>query len=359
MLRTVCAQVSMVYSIKEMLVFLHPRKTKLCCLSTSRHFFSHLHTSFGFKIIVIQSPSWVWLFVNPWTAARQASLSFTISQLKLMSIELVMPSNHLILVTPFSSCPKSFPVSESFPVSQLFKSGGQSIEASASVLPMNIQGRFPLRLTGLVSLLSKELSRVFSNTTVWKHQFFSTQSSLRSNSWNSNCWHMTGLTLLLTTCSRCPQGQCRCSLTQLLFTQPVMSSSFQPPGLQHARPPCPSPSPGVCPSSHSLLQWGRSAISSSDILFSFCPLSFPASGTFPMSPLFSSGDQNTGASASVLPVNIQGWSPLRLTGLISLLSKSLSGLLSSTTVRRHQFFGVLHSYSLALTAICDHWEESP
>ena len=168
MLRTVCAQVSMVYSIKEMLVFLHPRKTKLCCLSTSRHFFSRLHTSFGFKIIVIQSPSWVWLFVTTWTAARQASLSFTISQLKLMSIELVMPSNHLILVTPFSSCPKSFPVSESFPVSQLFESGGQSIEALASVLPMNIQGRFPLRLTGLVSLLSKELSRVFSNTTVGK-----------------------------------------------------------------------------------------------------------------------------------------------------------------------------------------------
>ena len=221
--------------------------------------------------------------------------------------------------------------SGSFPMHGLCVSGGQRTGESASVLPMNIQGRFPLRLTGLVSLLSKELSRVFSNTTVWKHQFFSTQSSLRSNSCNSNCWHMTGLTLLLTTCSRCPQGQCRCSLTQLLFTQPVMSSSFQPPGLQHAGPPCPSPSPGVCPSSHSLLQWGRSAISSSDILFSFCRQSFPASGTFPMSPLFSSGDQNTGASASVLPVTIQGWSPLRLTGLISLLSKSLSGLLSSTS----------------------------
>ena len=77
----------------------------------------------------------------------------------------------------------------------------------------------------------------------------------------------------------------------------------------------------------------------------FCPQSFPASGTFPMSCLFISDDQNTGisASASVLPVNIQGWSPLSLTGLISLLSKGLSGVFSSTTVQRHQFFGVLPS----------------
>ena len=77
--------------------------------------------------------------------------------------------------------------------------------------------------------------------------------------------------------------------------------------------------------------------------FSFYPQSFPASGTFPLNCLFTSDDQNTGASASVLPVNIQGWSPLRLTGLISLLSKGLSGVFSSTTVRRHQFFGSLPS----------------
>ena len=87
-----------------------------------------------------------------WTAARQASLSFTISWslLKLMSIELVMPSNHLILCYPFSSCPQSFPESGSFPMSQLFASGGQSIgaSASASVLPVNIQTWFPLGLTG-------------------------------------------------------------------------------------------------------------------------------------------------------------------------------------------------------------------
>ena len=97
----------------------------------------------------------------------------------------------------------------------------------------------------------------------------------------------------------------------------------------HMVPPCPSPSPKVYPSSFSLHWWCHPAISSSDILFSFCPWSFPASGTFPMSHLCSSDDQNTGASASasVLPVNIQGWSPLRLTGLIALLSKGLSGVL--------------------------------
>ena len=85
-------------------------------------------------------------------------------------------------VTPFSSCPQSFPASESFPVSQLFTSGGQSIGASATVLPLNIQGWFPLGLTSLISLLSRRLSRVFSSTTVQKHQFFGTQPFLWSNS---------------------------------------------------------------------------------------------------------------------------------------------------------------------------------
>ena len=91
----------------------------------------------------------------------------------------------------------------------------------------------------------------------------------------------------------------------------------------------------------SLYQWCHPAISSSDALFSFCPQSFPASRTLPMSHPFTSDGYNTSASASVLPVNIQGWSPLRLTGLISLLSKGLSGVFSSTTVWRHQFFGIL------------------
>ena len=135
---------------------------------------------------VVQSLSHVPLFVTSWTAAHQASLFFTVSWnlLKLMSIESVMPYNHLILCCPLSSCPQSFPALGSFPVSHLFASGGQSIEASAStpVFPMNIQGWFPLGLTGLNSLLSKGCLRVFSRTTVRKYQFFGTQPSLWSNS---------------------------------------------------------------------------------------------------------------------------------------------------------------------------------
>ena len=118
----------------------------------------------------VQSLSRVRLFATPWTAARQASLSITISRssLRLTSIESVMPSSHLILCAPFSSCPQSFPGSVSFPMSQFFTSRGQSIGASASVLPVKIQGWFPLGLTSLI-LLSKELSGVFSSTIVRKH----------------------------------------------------------------------------------------------------------------------------------------------------------------------------------------------
>ena len=117
-----------------------------------------------------QSLRRVWLFATPQTAARQASLSITNpwSLPKLMSIKSVMPSKHLILCRPFSSCLQSFPESGSFPMSRLFTSGGQSIGASAStsVLPMNIQDSFPSGLTGWISLQSKGLSRVFSSTTV-------------------------------------------------------------------------------------------------------------------------------------------------------------------------------------------------
>ena len=120
---------------------------------------------------------------NPWTAAHQASLFFSISWglLKLMSIGSVMPSNHLILCHPFS-CPQSFQAPGSFPMSWLCASGGQSIGASASVLPMNIQGWFPLGLISSISFLSKGLPRVFSSTTIRKHQFFGAQPSLWSNS---------------------------------------------------------------------------------------------------------------------------------------------------------------------------------
>ena len=112
----------------------------------------------------------------------QASLSITNSQSppKPMSIELVMPSNHLFSVVPFSSYPQSFPASGSFQMNQLFASGGQSIgvSASTSVLPMNTQDWTPLGWTGWISLQSKEFSRVFSNTTIQKHQFFGAQLSL-------------------------------------------------------------------------------------------------------------------------------------------------------------------------------------
>ena len=135
--------------------------------------------------------SHVWLFATPWTAACQASLLITNSWslLKLMFIKLVMPSNHLILCCPLSSCLQSFPASGSFLMSRLLASSGQSIgvSASPSVLPMNIQDWFPLGWTGLISLQSKGLSRAFSDTTVQKHQFFSTQPYLWPNS-NIRTW---------------------------------------------------------------------------------------------------------------------------------------------------------------------------
>ena len=124
------------------------------------------------------------------------------------------------------------------------------------------------------------------------------------------------------------------------FSHSVMSDTLQPHELQPARPPCPSPTPRACSNSCSLSQWCHLTISSSVIPLSSCLQSFPAEGSFPMSQLFTSGGQSIGASASpsVFPANIQGWFPLGLTGLISLLSKGLSRIVSSTTVWKHQFF---------------------
>ena len=138
----------------------------------------------------------------------------------------------------------------------------------------------------------------------------------------------------------------------MVFSCPVVSNSLWPHRLPHTRPPCPSASPKVCPSSCHLHRWCQPVLSSFDALFSFCSQSFPASGTFPMNWLFSSDDQNTGAStsASVIPVSIQGWFPLGLTGLISLLSKEIfSGVFSSITVGRHQSFGILSSLGSTTT----------
>ena len=127
-------------------------------------------------------------------------------------------------------------------------------------------------------------------------------------------------------------------LLLLLLSCSVVSNSLQPCGLQHARLLCPS-SPGVCSNSCPLSQWCHPTITSSVVPFSSCLHSFPASGSCPSSQLFSSGGQSIGASVSapVLPVNIQDWFPLGLTGLISLLSKGLRGVFFK--VQRHQFFG--------------------
>ena len=116
-----------------------------------------------------------------------------------------------------------------------------------------------------------------------------------------------------------------------------MSDSFWPNGLQHTSLPCPSLSPRVLSNSCPLSRWCHPTISSSVASFSSYPQSFPALGSFPMSWLFASSGQSIGASASVFPMNIQGWFPLGLTSLISFLSKGLSRVFSSTTVWRHQF----------------------
>ena len=120
----------------------------------------------------------------------------------------------------------------------------------------------------------------------------------------------------------------------------VAQSSLPPHEQQHARPPCPSPTPGVYPNSRPLSRWCHPTISSSVVPFSSCPQSLPASGSFPISQLFTSGGQRTGVSAStsVLPMNTQDWSPLGWTGWISLQSKRLWRVFSNTTVQKHQFF---------------------
>ena len=143
----------------------------------------------------------------------------------------------------------------------------------------------------------------------------------------------------------------------VLFSRSVVSNSLGPHELQHARPPCQSPTPGVYPNSCPLSQWCHPAISSSVIPFSSCPQLFPKSGTFKMGQLFASGSQSIGVSAStsVLPLNIQDWSPLEWTGWISLQSKGLSRVFSNTTVQKHQFFGAL-LHSPTLISIHDHWK---
>ena len=173
-------------------------------------------------------------------------------------------------------------------MSQFFTWGGQSIEVSAStsVLPMNTQDWSPLGGTGWISMSS------FKNVSVQ-------------------------------------------------FCLSVVSNSLRPHESQHARAPCPSTTPRVCPYSCILSQWCHLAISSSVIPFFSCPQSLQESGSFPVSQLLAWGGQSIGVSAlaSVLPMNTQDWSPLGRTGCISLQSKGLSRVFSNTTVQKHQFFG--------------------
>ena len=142
------------------------------------------------------------------------------------------------------------------------------------------------------------------------------------------------------------------------FSHSVASDSLQPHEPQHARPPCPSPTPRVHPNPCPLCRWCHPTISSSVIPFSSRLQSFPASGSFQMSQFFASGDQSIRASnsAPVLPVNIQDWFPLGLTGWISLQSKGLSRVFSNTTVQKHQFLVLSFLYSPTLTFIHDHWK---
>ena len=130
-------------------------------------------------------------------------------------------------------------------------------------------------------------------------------------------------------------------LSSVQFSRLVVSDSLRPQGLQHARRPCPSPIPGACSNSCPSRWWCHLTILSSVVPFSSCLQSFPASGSFQISQFFTTGGQSIGvsSSASVLPMNIQDWFPLGLTGLISLQSKGLSRLFYNTTVQKHQFFG--------------------
>ena len=180
----------------------------------------------------------------------------------------------------------------------------------------------------LTIVLIQWLSRVWLSGTPWteacqaSQSFTSTLPRVCSNS-SPLCWwyHPT-------------------ISSSIQFSRPVMSDSLQPHELQHVRLPCQSPTPGACSNLSPLSRWCHPTISSSVVSFSSCFQSFPASGSFPMSPFFTSGGQSIGvsASASVLPMNIQGWFPLGLTGYISLQSKGLSRVFSNTTVQKHQFF---------------------
>ena len=190
---------------------------------------------------------------------------------------------------------------------------------------MNIQDWFPLGLTDLTSFAGQGTLK-----SLLQHR--SSKASILQ------CWAFFIVQLSHPYIYALVYNNCF-SFSDLL-SRSVVSDSLRPQELQHARPPCPSPTPGVHSDSRPLSQWYHPAISSSVFPFSSYPQSLPASGSFPVSQLFVWGGQSIGisASASVLPMNTQDWCPLGWTGWISLQSKGLSRVFSNTTVQKHQFF---------------------
>ena len=178
----------------------------------------------------------------------------------------------------------------------------------------------------------------------WKHIFrhfrYSVSSFLFPVSFAEFTCECLGTKFKATTCCILYDGRNSGQVSSFQFSRSVVSDSLWPHELQHTRPPCPSPTPRVHSDSRASSQWCHPAISSSDVPFSSCPQSLPASEYFPVSQLFAWGGQSTGVSAlaSVLPKNTQDWSPLEWTGCISLQSKGLSRVFSNTTVQKHQFF---------------------
>ena len=163
---------------------------------------------------------------------------------------------------------------------------------------------------------------------------------LMSNLDRSHWWYSTGSQEGIAAIAYLRNQKKSSKLSSVQFSRSIVSDSLRPHQSQHARPPCPSPTPRVHPNSPSS-QWCHPAISSSVVPFSSCPQSLPPSGSFQMSQLFAWGGQSTGVSAlaSVLPKNTQDWSPSGWTGWISLQTKGLSRIFSNITVQKHQFFG--------------------
>ena len=229
-----------------------------------------------------------------------------------------MLSNHLILCHPLLLLPSIFPASVFSSELALCIRQPKYWSFSFDISPSNIySGLISFRIHWF-DLQSKGLSRVFSSTTTQQHQFFFKGYKLPVIRW-INSWDIHVV-----------------AISSVQFSHSVVSNSLQPHELQHAPPPCPSPTPGVNANPSPLSRWCHPTISSSVVPFSY-PQSFPASGSFPVSQLFASGCQSIGvsASASALPMNTQDWSPLGWTGWIPLQSKGLSKVFSNTTVQKH------------------------